>query len=239
MSSQKILILDNNEIVISKSMKAKSINITVRPFEKVKVTVPFFVTFKKAEDFVRKKESWIRRNLLKLKSIEQKQTIFDFNTSFSTRNHMLKLNNVESNDVKYRLKDQLILVDIPNTSEIKSLDIQQKIRFAIEETLRKEAKYYLPQRVKELAEKNSFRFKKVSVRNSKTRWGSCSYNNNINLNLHLMRLPNHLIDYVILHELVHTKIKNHSRDFWNMLDLVTGNAKKLDKELKNYHTKIY
>ena len=142
---------------------------------------------------------------------------------------MLKLNKVESNDVKYRLKDKLILVDIPNDSEVKSLDIQQKIRFAIEEALRKEAKDYLPQRVKELAEKNSFRFKKVSVRNSKTRWGSCSYDNNINLNLHLMRLPNHLIDYVILHELVHTKIKNHSSDFWNMLDLVTGNAKNLDR----------
>ena len=239
MSSQKTLILDNKEIILTKSMKAKSVYISIRPFEKVKVTVPFFVSFKKAEDFVKKKESWIRRNLLKLKSIEQKQTIFDFNTSFSTRNYSLKLNKVESNDVKYRLKEQLILVDIPNTAEVKSLDVQQKIRFAIEETLRKEAKDYLPQRVKELAEKNSFRFKKVSVRNSKTRWGSCSYENNINLNIHLMRLPNHLIDYVILHELVHTKIKNHSKDFWNMLDLVTGNAKKLDKELKNYSTKIY
>ena len=152
---------------------------------------------------------------------------------------MLKLNKVESNDVKYRLKDQVILVDIPNSAEIKSFDIQKKIRMAIEETLRKEAKDYLPQRVKELAEKNSFRFKKVSVRNSKTRWGSCSYENNINLNIHLMRLQDHLIDYVILHELVHTKIKNHSSDFWNMLDLVTGNAKNLDKELKNYRTKIY
>ena len=239
MSSQKTLILDNKEIILTKSMKAKSVNISVRPFEKVKVTVPFFVSFKKAEDFVRKKESWIRRNLLKLKTIEQKQTIFDFNTHFTTRNHMLKLNKVESNEVKYSLKDQVILVDIPNTAEIKSLGIQKKIRFAIEETLRKEAKDYLPQRVKELAEKNSFTFKKASVRNSKTRWGSCSYDNNINLNLHLMRLPNHLIDYVILHELVHTKIKNHSKDFWNMLDLVTGNAKKLDKELKNYRTKIY
>ena len=239
MSPHKILILDNNEIILTKSMKAKSVYISIRPFEKVKVTVPFFVSFKKAEDFVRKKESWIRRNLSKLKSIEQKQTIFDFNTRFTTRNHILKLNNVNSNDVKYRLKDQVILVDIPNTSEIKSFEIQQKIRFAIEETLRKEAKDYLPQRVKELAEKNSFRFKKVSVRNSKTRWGSCSFENNINLNLHLMRLPNHLIDYVILHELVHTKIKNHSKDFWNMLDLVTRNAKKLDKELKNYRTKIY
>ena len=77
------------------------------------------------------------------------------------------------------------------------------------------------------------------MRNSKTRWGSCSYENNINLNLHLMRLPNHLIDYVILHELVHTKIKNHSKDFWNLLDVVTGNAKNLDRELKNHHTKIY
>ena len=239
MSSQKTLILDNKEIILTKSMKAKSVYISIRPFEKVKVTVPFFVSFKKAEDFVRKKESWIRRNLLKLKSIEQKQTIFDFNTRFTTRNHILKLNNVKSNDVKYRLKDQVILVDIPNTAEVKSADIQQKIRFAIEETLRKEAKDYLPQRVKELAEKNSFRFKKVSVRNSKTRWGSCSYANNINLNIHLMRLQDHLIDYVILHELVHTKIKNHSRDFWNMLDLVTGNAKNLDKELKNYRTKIY
>tara|TARA_B100001057_G_scaffold257816_1_gene257995 strand:+ start:2442 stop:3161 length:720 start_codon:yes stop_codon:yes gene_type:complete len=239
MSSQKILILDNNEIILTKSLKAKSVYISIRPFEKVKVTVPFFISFKKAEDFVKKKEAWIQRNLLKLKSIEQKQTIFDFNTFFSTRNHILKLIKVESNNIKYRIKNQVILVYIPNFAEIKSIDIQKKIRFAIEETLRKEAKDYLPHRVNELSKKKSFRFKKVSVRNSKTRWGSCSYDNNINLNLHLMRLPNHLIDYVILHELVHTKIKNHSKDFWNLLDLVTGNAKKLDKELKNYHTKIY
>tara|TARA_B100000989_G_scaffold66199_1_gene46062 strand:- start:3093 stop:3812 length:720 start_codon:yes stop_codon:yes gene_type:complete len=239
MSTQKIFILNNHEIVIAKSMKAKNLNISIRPFERIKVTVPFFISFKKAEDFVRKKESWIRRNLLKIKSVEQKQTIFDFNTTFSTRNHTLKLNKIEIFDLSYRLKDQVLYIDIPNTFDIKSLDIQQKIRFAIEETLRKEAKDFLPQRVKELAEKNSFRFKKISIRNSKTRWGSCSHDNNINLNLHLMRLPNHLIEYVILHELVHTKIKNHSKNFWNLLDVVTGNAKKLDKELKNYHTKVY
>ena len=122
MSSQKILILDNNEIILTKSMKAKSVYISIRPFERVKVTVPFFISFKKAEDFVIKKKAWIQRNLLKLKSIEQKQTIFDFNTHFTTRNHMLKLNKVESNEVKYSLKDQLRLVDIPNTAEIKNFD---------------------------------------------------------------------------------------------------------------------
>ena len=55
MSSQKILILDNNEIILIKSIKAKSIYISIRPFERVKVIVPFFVSFKKAEDFVKKK----------------------------------------------------------------------------------------------------------------------------------------------------------------------------------------
>ena len=114
MSSQKILILDNNEIILTKSIKAKSIYISIRPFERVKVTIPFFVSFKKAEDFVKKKELWIRKSLLKIKSIEQKQTIFDFNTSFSTRYHMLKLNKVEINDIKYRLKDQVLSIDIPN-----------------------------------------------------------------------------------------------------------------------------
>ena len=59
------------------------------------------------------------------------------------------------------------------------------------------------------------------------------------LSLHLMRLPNHLIDYVILHELVHTKVKNHSRDFWQLLDIVSGNAKKLDREVKEYSIEIY
>jgi predicted metal-dependent hydrolase len=104
---------------------------------------------------------------------------------------------------------------------------------------RKQAKEYLPKRVEELAAKHKFDHKKVAVKNSKTRWGSCSFDNSINLSLHLMRLPDHLVDYVILHELVHTKIKNHSRDFWQLLDIVSGNAKKLDREVKDCRIQIY
>ena len=54
-----------------------------------------------------------------------------------------------------------------------------------------------------------------------------------------MRLPNALIDYVVLHELAHTKIKNHQKEFWNLLDSISGDAKGLDKELKKYHIHIY
>ena len=80
----------------------------------------------------------------------------------------------------------------------------------------------------------TFVYNKVTIRNQKTRWGSCSGKNNINLNMKLMNIPNHLIDYVILHELVHTKVKNHRPLFWGSLDIYVGNAKAIDKELKKY-----
>ena len=94
---------------------------------------------------------------------------------------------------------------------------------------------FLINRINELADKYGFIFNKVSIRNQKTRWGSCSIKNNISLNIQLMRLSNSLIDYVILHELVHTVVKNHSILFWNTLDIYVNDAKKIDNRLKQYY----
>lgn len=100
------------------------------------------------------------------------------------------------------------------------------------EALRKEAKKILPVRLEELAKKHGFKYNKVAIKNAKTRWGSCSYRDNINLNLHLARLDNDLIDYVILHELCHTIEKNHSARFWALLHKHLPNATELRKRLK-------
>ena len=89
-------------------------------------------------------------------------------------------------------------------------------------------------RLHELADRYGFSFHKAFVRNQKTRWGSCSYKNNINLNVNLVRLPEHLMDYAILHELVHTRIKNHSPVFWAELEKCVPDARQADKELDNY-----
>jgi len=97
------------------------------------------------------------------------------------------------------------------------------------------ARSILIERLQELAEMHDFRFNKVSIRNQKTKWGSCSAGNNISLNMNLARLPEELRDYVILHELVHTRIKNHSREFWALLDeFVGGRAKDFSRTLKTY-----
>jgi predicted metal-dependent hydrolase len=90
-------------------------------------------------------------------------------------------------------------------------------------------------RLEELAKIHSIKYTRASIRNQKTKWGSCSAKNNVSLNINLVRLPDELRDYVILHELVHTRFKNHSKMFWAELDrFVGGRAKELSKKLKNY-----
>jgi predicted metal-dependent hydrolase len=103
---------------------------------------------------------------------------------------------------------------------------------------RQVAKRILMERLDELAGQNSFHYGKVVIRNQTTRWGSCSVKNNISLNQKLVRLPQPVIDYVILHELVHTKIKNHSRKFWIELGEYVPDPKSLNKELRKYATQL-
>ncbi|MCP4580543.1 MAG: M48 family metallopeptidase [candidate division Zixibacteria bacterium] len=77
-----------------------------------------------------------------------------------------------------------------------------------------QARRLLIRRLEELANRHGFTFNRVFIRKQKTRWGSCSAQNNINLNIKLVQLPSDLIDYVILHELVHTRVKSHQPKFW-------------------------
>jgi len=89
------------------------------------------------------------------------------------------------------------------------------------------------------SEKHNLPYNRAGFRCQKTRWGSCSGKNNISLNVNIVFLPKELQDYVLLHELVHTKVKNHSRKFWAELDKYTnGRAKELSKKLKKYNMKL-
>jgi predicted metal-dependent hydrolase len=103
-----------------------------------------------------------------------------------------------------------------------------------QEICRSEARRVLVRRLEKLSAQHGFYYNKVSIRNQRTRWGSCSAKNNISLNMKLLKLPQELIDYVILHELVHTRIKNHTKAFWRELDRIVGNAKALDARLNQY-----
>ena len=101
------------------------------------------------------------------------------------------------------------------------------------EALRRSAKAILLPRLAQLACQHHFSYNKAFIKNNRSNWGSCSKVNNINLNLKLMLFPDHLCDYVMLHELCHTRIKNHGPHFWALLNSLTaGKAKAYAKELR-------
>ena len=99
---------------------------------------------------------------------------------------------------------------------------------------KKLARSILVSRLDELASRFNYKYNRVSIRNQKTLWASCSHQNNISLNIRLTDLSPELIDYVLLHELVHTKIKNHSPKFWQRLQKDMPNARTLDRKLKKH-----
>jgi len=101
------------------------------------------------------------------------------------------------------------------------------------------ARKILVERLESLASKFGFSYNRVFIRNQRTRWGSCSSKNNISLNIKLVRLPDELVDYVMLHELIHTRIKNHSKVFWKEMDKLVGNGKGMASRLRVYGMELY
>lgn len=97
---------------------------------------------------------------------------------------------------------------------------------------RNAAKAALVRRLDHLSCKHNLPYHRVFIRSQKTRWASCSAKNNISLNIKLVLLKDALIDYVLLHELVHTRIKSHGKPFWVMLETIAPGAKQANKRLK-------
>ncbi len=116
---------------------------------------------------------------------------------------------------------------LKNPKEQKARDYQKKI-------LMKKAREYLPYRLEYFAKLYGYSYNKCRLSHANTRWGSCSSNRTISLNIGLMKVPEILRDYVILHELAHLNHMDHSKAFWVEVGLHDKNYKIHEKKLKNF-----
>jgi predicted metal-dependent hydrolase len=241
--SEKIVVYSKiGEVQYLKKKGIKRVSIVVKPFRNVVVTVPYAVSYSDAERFVMQKTEWIEKAKGKMAKLESKKTVFSEAVSFSTKTRTLLFikHNLASNKLTAKISEDKIIITVPESVEIESLSVQNFVAKAIEQAWVIEAKDLLPRRIVMLAEKYGFKFNKLAIKKIRSRWGSCSSANNINLSVYLMNIPDNLIDYVILHELCHTVEKNHGPKFWKLLDHVTnGNAKLLAKEMKKYSTRFF
>lgn len=176
-----------------------------------------------------------RKKLLEQISRRPKQ-LFDESTHLTTFSFSLRIFRSDRTNFYLSLKDGVLQIACPQHTDFTKASTQNILNSFIQKALRYEAKRILPPRLTELATQYGFEPKGVKIQSSKGRWGSCSSGKTINLSYHLMLLPGHLIDYVLLHELCHTREMNHGENFWLLMNRVTnGKAVALRRELRKYH----
>lgn len=130
------------------------------------------------------------------------------------------------------IRHQLLRVTLPQGAEPRSATMQDYIRSGVKKVLEKEARAYLPRRLQYIADTYDMNFESIRYGNQKGRWGSCSSHGTISLNVGLMNLSHELIDYVLVHELCHTKHMNHSEAFWQLVEQCLPDYRERRKALK-------
>lgn len=251
MSTEKIIthpIIGEYKIV--KKAQARGIRLSVHATKGVKITIPLFTSYSQASAFLESKIDWVSKSLAKQRDKAQKLALpLVDGTSITLINGIITLSKIVLPSTT-TTKQEITKITITTSKLVNGGGNLRSISYpasaspkqlitAIDLTIKRYAAEYLPERIQYLATKHNFKYKRLSLKNNKSNWGSCSSMNNINLNIHLMRLPAELCDYVILHELAHLKHRNHGKEFHNYLNtLCDGREKELSKALKQFRPTI-
>lgn len=216
-------------IVIMCNPRARRIIMRARP-DSIHVTVPPGATSSDIERALDKcgEELLHRRQQNRCAIIDKDFSINTLHFSLSVRENAMK-------GVRITGKDGAYILYCQEGTEYSCDSIQQKLRQCVKAAMKHCANAVLLPRLEELALQHGFRYSSCTIRDVHTRWGSCTSRGSISLNMHLIVLPDRLIDYVLLHELCHTVEMNHGENFWKLMDRCTNPvpAKSLRAELKN------
>jgi predicted metal-dependent hydrolase len=172
-----------------------------------------------------------------LENESQRRLFLDESSEMQTHTFKLHIFRTDRNHVYVKLNEGVLHIACPQQMDFKNEQTQQLLKKLLIAALRREANRVLPLRTHTLAVQHGFSCANVKIGKAKSRWGACNAKGVITLSLSLMLLPDHLIDYVLLHELCHTVEMNHGKRFWILMNRVTDNrALELRRELRNYQT---
>lgn len=164
---------------------------------------------------------------------EVKPKPFDLNFSIEAECFRLKLETSQLKNFTVSMRDETVVIACPAHADFTTDRVQTLVKNAVMRAMRKKAEEYLPPLVQYWSSLFDLPYNKVTISKARSRWGSCSSKRDISLSFYLMLLPAHLMDYVILHELAHTREMNHGPKFWELLNQLTdGKALALRKELR-------
>lgn len=215
------------KITIRRSIRAKQVRIKVAPDGTLRASLPMYAPILLVKHLVKTSRNELRSMLSRAKPEYEYVNGMQIGKS-----HTLVIHKTNGQNFNVSLHGQQIIVKLPQDKNLYDNIIEREIRDKIIAALRIEAKSYLPKRLSFLADKYGYSYDKVKFSHASGRWGSCSSNGTISLNIALMKLPFELIDYILIHELSHTKQMNHSSSFWNLVGVADPNYKNHRNALK-------
>ncbi len=228
MATKTVELPDIGTVTLYKRRGNRSLRLSVGAGGEIRVSLPSWVPYKAGEQFVLSKAAWIMQHR------QQTGAGLTHGQVVGKAHRVRFVPTAQTSRVSTRLHQNQIEITHPTQYESHHPEVQKAAQSASIRALRKEAEMLLPQRLRSLAEKTGFTYNSVGVKQLKSRWGSCTAEKDITLNLFLMQLPWHLIDYVLLHELTHTKVMRHGAPFWHELEKHVPRAKQLRKEMAKH-----
>ena len=207
--------------------KRRTLSLSINENAELIVRAPNQISNKQIEEFIIEKSKWINKN----KNLMQSR-INEMNDSDSD---YLFLGNIYPLIKVYENPNK---IDFNGTEFITSIENQDKFKASLKSWYKIKFKEIAIPRLNYFSDKYNLKINQVRFKNQKTLWGSCSSKNNINLNYLLVMAPMIVIDYVIIHELVHTVHKNHSENFWNAVEAIMPDYKKAKKWLNKNGYKL-
>ncbi len=223
--------------IFRKIKNSRSIKIRIKAGNTLLITLPSFISYQEAEDFLFTQKDTLIKELKKNEVL-----VFKDNYQAFFKKLKIVLNFSDAEILRFEDQNEYYQLSIFSKHELNDPLIQEIISGEVIKLLKKEALIYLNSRVNLLAQKYNLNYGKIKINQATGRWGSCNHKNDLNFSFHTIRLPLALIDYIITHELCHTIHKNHQKKFHQLQEKLLPNAKYLSNELKKYRTnelKVY
>jgi len=221
---ENVLIVRGRQVPLAmiRNHRARRYLLKLCPDGSVRLTIPRRGSIIEGRRFAERNTDWLARQLEKLSANPVKPGQWLIETEIFFRGELVRIEPDADGSIRF------------STERLNVSDAQSDLRPAIQNHLRNLASEELPPRVLELAALHGVNVSRVSVRNQKSRWGSCSRRGTISLNWRLIQSPGFVRDYIILHELAHRRQMNHSEKFWQEVERLYPDYSQAERWLKQH-----
>jgi len=234
-----VIVTNNHKIpyIFRRSKIARRLRMQMDMKGKLTLVAPWFTSDKGIQVFIKQHQKWIEKHWIKIEKLKKIRPEFHYKTGdtfyYFGEPVVLDVSPSENKRPTIKIRGQKMIITLHKA--ISKSDGVKAIKKLIENFYRKKAEEVIRDRLDFFNEHYGFRFNRVTMRDQKSRWGSCSRLRNLNFNWRLIMAPIEIIDYVVVHELCHLKEMNHSPRYWALVAQTLPEHKKFRKWLRENH----